>query len=252
LILQTLLDHYPNAKLGSEITETYLKHLQEEYKSDISKMLFATSLCSDDINVSTDFRKVLSRPFTMGGLGGLPYSGLTGMVAFAHHIPDGGDAFIFYGPHIGITDEGELGKMKRPGQKHLTNSCGALMLALERLQRDEEVYVPINSELDYQQITLERIVMPYKQRILEAENPKKEITDVLYLEIHKRIKLLVKMAQKEFHCDRIFLLGAVIINTSPEFTDAVDVRHFEIMEVDHSEATPSSISILKTPAFMDL
>jgi hypothetical protein len=76
--------HYPNAKSGDDITESYLTLLEKEYNSDLRKMLFATSVCSDDVNVSTDFRRVLSRPFTMGGLGGLPYSGFTGMVAFSH------------------------------------------------------------------------------------------------------------------------------------------------------------------------
>jgi hypothetical protein len=249
---QFLLTEYPNAETGESVTNKYLDFLEKEYQSDLTKMLFATSLCADDVNVSTDFRKVLARPFTMGGLGGLPYSGLTGMVAFAHHIPDGGDAFIFYGPHIGISDNGELGKMRRPGQSKLTNSCGALMLGLERLQQQNEVYVPINSEMDYQQILLERTVMPYKQRILEAQNPKKEITEVFYEEIHKKIQLLVTISKKEFPCERIFLLGGIIINTSPEFSDMVDVRNFQVVNTNEIEDEPFDISILETPAFKDL
>jgi hypothetical protein len=249
---QFVLKEYPNAETGENVTNKYLNFLEKEYQSDLAKMLFATSLCSDDVNVSTDFRKVLARPFTMGGLGGLPYSGLTGMVAFAHHIPDGGDAFIFYGSHIGITDDGELGKMRRPGQSKLTNSCGALMLGLERLQQQSEVYVPINSEIDYQQILLERTVTPYKQRILEAENPKKEITEVFYEEIHKKIQLLVKMSKKEFPCERIFLLGGIIINTSPEFNDMVDVRNFQVININEIEDKSFDISTLETAAFKDL
>lgn len=248
---QFVLNEYPKAETGTAVTDKYLTFLEKEYKVDLSKMLFATSLCSDDVNVSTDFRKVLSRPFSMGGLGGLPFSGFTGMVAFAHHIPDGGDAFIFYAPHIGITDAGELGKMIRPGQSRLTNSCGALMLGLERLQQTE-VYVPENSEMDYQQVLLERTVMPYKQRILEASNPKKEITEVFYEEIHKKIQLLVKMTKKEFSCERIFLLGGIIINTSPEYNDMVDVRNFQVVHTNEIDDIPFDISILETPAFKDL
>lgn len=249
---QFVLKEYPNAETGSAVTTKYLNFLEKEYRSDLKKMLFATSLCSDDVNISTDFRKVLARPFTMGGLGGLPYSGLTGMVAFAHHIPDGGDGFIFYGPHIGISDDGELGKMRRPGQSRSTNSCGALMLGLERLQQQREVYVPVNSELDYQQILLEQTVMPYKQRILEAPNAKKEITEVFYEEINKKIQLLVKMSKKEFPCERVFLLGGIIINTSPEFNDMVDVRNFQVINTNEMEDGSFDISILETPAFRDL
>lgn len=247
-----VLNEYPTAETGTAVTDKYLNFLEKEYHADLSKMLFATSLCSDDVNVSTDFRKVLSRPFTMGGLGGLPFSGITGMVAFAHHIPDGGDAFIFYGPHIGITDDGELGKMIRPGQSRLTNSCGALMLGLERLQQQGEVYVPLSSEMDYQQVLLERTVMPYKQRIQGANNPKKEITEVFYEEIHKKIQLLVRMTKKEFSCDRIFLLGGIIINTSPDLNDMVDVRNFQVVHTNEVDDKPFDISILETPAFKDL
>ena len=243
---------YPNAQTGAQVTETYLKFLQNEYHADLSKMLFATSLCCDDINISTDFRKVLTRPFTMGGLGGLPYAGFTGMVAFAHHVPDSGEAFIFYGPHIGITDEGELGKMRRPGQQHLTNSCGALMLSLQRLQ-EKEGDNPINLELDNQQLMLDHTIFPYKERILSASSPQQEITEVIYEEIHKRIKRLVEMSKLEFNCDRIFLLGGIIINTSPEYNDAVEVRNFEVVDIGELSSTVDySHSIMETEAFKSL
>lgn len=252
-IKATVNKHYPNAKTGAEITDSYLALLETEYKSDLKKMLFATSVCSDDVNVSTDFRKVLSRPFTMGGLGGLPFSGFTGMVAFSHHIPDGGDAFIFYGPHIGITDEGELGRMRRIGQERLTNSCGALMLALERFNKKEEepMYVPQNVYYDQQQIQLEQSLMPFKHDIIHAENPKKAITDYTYIAIDQQIKQLVKMSIKEFSCRRIFLLGGVIINTSEEFNDYVDVRNFDVINTEQPDSFVSE-SIMETEAFKNL
>lgn len=229
---------YPNAKSGDKVTEKYLAYLEKKYGSDLDKMLFATSLCSDDINVSTDFTKVLKRPFTMGGLGGLPCSGITGMVAFGHHIPDEGDAFIFYGPHIGITDEGTLGKMKRPGQQKESNSCGALMLALNRMKR-ENTYIPIGLDCDHQQIQLERTVMPYKERILKAENQEKEITEVTYENINRQIHFLIDKARDEFLTERIFLLGGIVINTSQDYHDFVDVRNFEVLDIKKGESTIS-------------
>ena len=252
-IKQTVNKHYPNAKTGAEVTESYLSLLEKEYKSDLKKMLFATSVCSDDVNVSTDFRRVLSRPFTMGGLGGLPYSGFTGMVAFSHHIPDGGDAFIFYGPHIGMTDDGELGRMRRIGQARLTNSCGALMLALERFQKnnDEATYIPQSVHYDYQQIQLEQSLMPFKYEITHSDNPKKAITDFTYTTIDRQIKQLVKMSVKEFSCERIFLLGGVIINTSEEFNDYVDVRNFDVIDTKNPDVF-EPISILEMDAFKNL
>ncbi len=246
-----VLREYPNAQTGEHVTEKYLGFLADEYKSNLRKMLFATSLCSDDVNVSTDFRRVLQRPFTMGGLGGLPFTGYTGMVAFAHHIPDGGDGFIFYGPHIGITEAGELGRMRRQGQKHLTNSCGALMLALERFKDGSGSPLSDTPFLDYQQMQLEESLLPFKDEILESENPAKAITDATYKVIHRRIRKLAGLAKSEFACDRLFLLGGVIINTHPEAPDYVDVRHFEVSNInDLEEIKPQSI--LNSEAFKSL
>jgi hypothetical protein len=250
-IEQRIKEHYPNAETGSYITEKYLSYLSEHYQEDLSKMLFATSVCADDINVSTDFRRVLTRPFTLGGLGGIPFAGFTGMVAFSHHIPDNGSAFIFYGPHIGITDDGELGKMRRPGQTAWSNSCGALMLALSRLEMEDDVYVPMNVEYDYQQVLLERTVMPFKHEILMAENRKKAITEVTYKNIDKQLHFLIRKAKDEFRCNRIYLLGAIIINTSPGFHDYVDVRNFEVIELHHLEPLTSE-SIMQQEAFKSL
>jgi hypothetical protein len=250
-IEQKIREHFPNAETGAKITEKYLAYLSDHYNEDLKKMLFATSICADDINVSTDFRRVLTRPFTLGGLGGLPFAGFTGMVAYGHHIPDGGSGFILYGPHIGITDEGELGRMRRPGQATLSNSCGALMLALHRLATEDDIYVPMNVEYDYQQILLERSVMPFKHDILTAENPKKTITDVTYRNIDKQLHFLIQKAKDEFRCKRIFLLGVVIINTSEAHHDYVDVRNFEVIELQKL-APIASESIMNQAAFKAL
>ena len=49
----------------------------------------------------------------MGGLDGFPFTGLTGMGAFASHVPDDGAVFVYYGPHIGITKDGVIGEIHR-------------------------------------------------------------------------------------------------------------------------------------------
>ena len=115
----------------------------------------------------------------MGGLGGIPFSGETGMTAFAHHIPDNGSAFIFYGPHIGVTLDGELGRMYRPRMENPGNSCGALMLALDRFKTDSS-YAPTVRDDDYQQMTLEKSLLSKREEIVSAENPAKKITEETY------------------------------------------------------------------------
>lgn len=224
--------HYPDAMDAKDTSIHFLGKMQLEYKIDISKVLMATSVCSDDINVpSTTFFNVLFGPFIMGGLGGIPFAGLTGMTAFAHHIPDQGSAFIFYGPHIGITLDGQLGKMYRPRQEETGNSCGALMLALDRFQ--DESYKPVVNDDDYQQMKLQESLLPYKEEILKSENPQKAITEAAYKVIHEKVYSFLKECKDEFHVDRVTLLGGVIINTDYGLDDYFDTLNFEVVHLKH-------------------
>ena len=222
--------HFPEAKDAKDTSIHYLGKMQIEHNIDISKVLMATSVCSDDINIpSTTFFNVLFGPFIMGGLGGLPFVGQTGMTAFAHHIPDEGSAFIFYGPHIGITMEGELGKMYRPRQEETGNSCGALMLALDRLH--DQNYSPVMTDDDYQQMKLEESLLPYRDEILASDNKAKAITEATYKIIDKKIHEHLQTCKDEFHVDRVTLLGGIIINTDYGLDDYFDARNFEVVDM---------------------
>jgi len=221
---------FPNAMDAKDTSIHYLGKMQLEHKIDISRVLMATSVCSDDINVpSTTFFNVLFGPFIMGGLGGIPFVGRTGMTAFAHHIPDEGSAFIFYGPHIGITLDGDMGKMYRPRQESTGNSCGALMLALSRL--GDENYKPVINDDDYQQMKLEESLLPYRDDIVNSDNPEKAITEATYEIIHKKVKENVMACKDEFHGDRVTLLGGIIINTDYGLDDYFDAKNFEVIDL---------------------
>ncbi|MEM8762970.1 MAG: hypothetical protein AAGD88_04105 [Bacteroidota bacterium] len=222
--------YFPNAKDAKDTSIHYLGKMQIEHKIDISKVLMATSVCSDDINVpSTTFFNVLFGPFIMGGLGGLPFAGQTGMTAFAHHIPDEGSAFIFYGPHIGLTLDGDLGKMYRPRQEDMGNSCGALMLALSRFQ--DTSYVPVLNDDDYQQMKLEESLLPYREEIMDSNHKEQAITEATYKVIDKKIHEHIKSCKDEFHVDKVTLLGGIIINTDYGLDDYFDAKNFEVIDV---------------------
>lgn len=223
-------EHFPNAMDAKDTSIHYLGKMQIEQDINISKVLMATSVCSDDINVpSTTFFNVLFGPFIMGGLGGLPFAGQTGMTAFAHHIPDEGSAFIFYGPHIGITLDGDLGKMYRPRQEQTGNSCGALMLALSRFQ--DSTYKPVLNDDDYQQMKLEESLLPYREQIMASENGQKAITEATYEIINKKIHEHLRSCKDEFHVDQVALLGGIIINTDYGLDDYFDARNFEVIDI---------------------
>lgn len=227
---QIVKTHFPKSMDAKDTSIHYLGRMQIEHNIDVSKVLMATSVCSDDINVpSTTFFNVLFGPFIMGGLGGLPFSGQTGMTAFAHHIPDEGSAFIFYGPHIGVTLEGDLGKMYRPRQESAGNSCGALMLALNRFQDSD--YKPRINDDDYQQMKLEESLLPYRNQILDSDNPQKTITEATYEIIDKKVHEHLQNCKDEFKVDKVTLLGGIIINTEYGLDDYFDTRNFEVIDV---------------------
>lgn len=226
-----VLEHYPEARDAKDVSITYLGRMQTECGLDASRTLMATSLCSDDINIpATTFFSNLFGPFFMGGLGGLPFSGETGMTAFAHHVPDKGSAFLFYGPHIGVTMDGDLGKMYRPRQEKPGASCGALMLALSRFQADP-AHKPTIRPDDYQQGTLEALLAPYAETFLAAENPAKAITEAAYKLIDRKVHEYVHKCRREFKVDRIALLGGVIVNTAYGMDDYLATRNFEVIDL---------------------
>ncbi len=206
----------------------FLGLLKQKHRFDISRMLMATSLCSDEVNNhGASFFNVLNGPFRMGGLGGFPFCGLTGTTAFAHHIPDGGSAFIFYGSHIGITNQGKLGEVWRPGQQKAGKSCGALMNALNRFGDAE--YKPGFLENDFQQFFLEKTLIGQRDKILESAEPEWAITENAYLQIDKMIHENIHQTKKEFHVKRIALLGGIIINTDSGLDDYFIPKNFEVM-----------------------
>jgi len=224
--------HFPDALDTRDTSIKYLGLLQNGHSIDVSKILLATSLCSDDMNIpSTNFFRVVLGPFFLGGLGGLPFAGITGMTAFAHHIPDNGSAFIFYGPHIGITLDGTLGRMYRPRQEESGFCCGALMLALERFK--DEKFKPLLKEEDYQQTMLERQLFAYREEILADKIPERCITEKAFIRIDEMVHHYLTQTKKEFKVNKITLLGGIIVNTDYGIDDYFEVRNFEVISTRH-------------------
>lgn len=117
--------------------------------------MLADSICSDDVNSIEYLPRAYEMlgPFKMGGLDGFPFTGLTGMGAFAGHVPEDGAVFIYYAPHIGICKEGIVGEIHRVGQSKTSGCCGASKAALGKLTRGELVVGHV-TELDYQMNTI--------------------------------------------------------------------------------------------------
>jgi len=234
-------EHYPNATAESAFIEKVWDVLKDNGRIDLSKVLLVNSLCADDIvplhesdipSIKSEkkLKKHFLGPFSMGGLAGIPYSGITGLLTVAHHVPEGGSVLFAYGPHIGISDHGELGKLFRPGQHKESAACGALSLALKHFRSSPD-YIPPYDDDDTEQMTLERRLLPFRTQILAAENPLHVATEITYTIIHDLIHRYVRTQKSQFECEYITLVGGIMINTSSYFEDYIDLRHLSVLRV---------------------
>jgi hypothetical protein len=108
--------------------------------------------------------------FLQGGLDGYPFAGKTGLGAFSHHVPERGAAMMFFGPHVGITNAGEVGRVVRPGQSAPSDCCGAATAGLKKLEAGGITHKPHcdYARDDYQQEALEQFLLAHAREILDA------------------------------------------------------------------------------------
>ena len=82
--------------------------------------LFADSTCPDEIshnNPAEDIKLMFGNrwggTFSLGGLGGLPFTGTTGWKAMSSHVPGNGNIIALYAPHTGLDFKGNVGQVHR-------------------------------------------------------------------------------------------------------------------------------------------
>jgi hypothetical protein len=228
--LQVIHQHYPHASTTIDSVNKFIDFVESVLDLEPSQVMYADSICSDDVN-SIQYPARMQEflgPFKMGGLDGFPFTGLTGMAAFASHVPDEGAVAIYYGPHIGITKEGVIGEIHRHGQAKNTGCCGAAKGALNKLINNA-IRADWVTELDYQMNTIEQIVWKEKTRITSAALPLKEATEVIYEAIDKRIEALV--AGTKYNCKYLLLFGAIHINSDTEMGSFNEARKFDVIDL---------------------
>lgn len=228
--LKIIRQWYPNAITTIDSVNRLIDFIEEHLDLEPEQVMLADSVCSDDVNsIQYPARtKELLGPFKMGGLDGFPFTGLTGMGAFASHVPDNGAVFIYYGPHIGITKTGTIGEIHRFGQHKNSACCGAAKGALAKLMNDQIIEGNV-TDLDYQMNTIEQILLKQKERILTAPTPLFEATEVIYEAIDARICELV--AKTTYNCKYVILMGAVLINSDTDMGSYTSAKRFEVIEL---------------------
>ena len=203
---------YPNALSTSDTVAAFLDLMRRRLGTEPNKIMVADSICSDDLNTIEYPKRAYEMlgPFRLGGLDGFPFAGLTGMSAFAHHVPVDGAVFVFHGPHIGVSKEGDTGVILRPGQTHHSSCCGAVRAAIDKLASGKIVPGEL-TELDYQQNTIEQLLLAQRDRIAKARCAMAESTEIMYSAIEERIDMLASRTQ--FPCRYLVIMGGVLINS---------------------------------------
>ncbi|WP_298860029.1 hypothetical protein [uncultured Gimesia sp.] len=226
---QIVQRHYPNAVTCTQVAEENLNYIEQELGGDRRTTLLASSRCADDLVATNQtLNQEFDGPFHLGGLAGFPFTGKTGMTAYANHIHEGGTAFILYGPHIGIAADGSIGNMLRPGQSRCTSTCGALVGAVTQIESGR---APASEYDDFQQPQIIKMLSPYQGRIFSASAPIQEATQICYELIHEQINQILDATINEFSCKRIVLVGGILINTDVGAEDYMTVENSEYIDL---------------------
>lgn len=151
--------------------------------------VFTQSSCPDELNhsdfdedISLLMRQRWGEVFHLGGLAGVPFTGNTGWAAFSHHVPDGGNIFVLFAPHVGLTADGVVGKVHRPGMHHgPTTACGSAIGAYSALKADDTAAsAPSGNMLDYQQEYVTYALAPRMKDILTATSDDEAMSKLAY------------------------------------------------------------------------
>jgi hypothetical protein len=197
--------------------------------------LLATSLCCDELarRLEDDFVKIYGNNFNLGGLSGFPFAGNTGFGAMAAHIPDDGSCLIIYGPHVGISKMGVVGKVERSGIKLVDTCCGSAVAASNYLQGITDggatITTKIQSFTDFQQGAVQELILPHGKRLSNAGNRMVELPYALYDSQDILMQEIVKKGAAGAKKNGIALLGGLQINTGPDTLDYFLPLRFDYM-----------------------
>jgi hypothetical protein len=226
---EALYRYFPRAMPATPVFERS-RLFMTKLGLDPSNTLFGSSLCPDEINnkpggVLDQTNRYWGEQFPLGGLGGVPLVGKTGWGAFSHHCPDNGNIFVLYGPHVGVSEQGDVGKILRVGQDAPTSACGAFVGAYKQTADwqggEEEI-----TGLDMQQQFIRNQLGPMRPMIASAQNPMAELSRKAFSIVDKQLLSIVDLEC----CNKLVLLGGIQVNTPDGLPDHFEPLRFEVHE----------------------
>jgi len=228
-----LKSKFPDAISNDELETSAVKILAEKgYNGE--NTLLATSLCADELarRLEDDFVKAYGNNFNLGGLSGFPFAGNTGFGAMSGHIPDDGYCLIVYGPHVGVSADGTVGKVEREGIELVDNCCGSAIAASNYLKGITDGGAVITTKIqeftDFQQRAVQELILPHGKRLSDAEDRMVELPYALYESQDMLMREIVKKGASGTK-KGLALLGGIQINTGPDTMDYFHPLRFDYM-----------------------
>ena len=228
----TLHASFPGALPGDAVLQRSIAALAP-YGLAPGNTIYGQSICPDEINNEpTDLAALMAKHwgncFPMGGLGGAPFVGKTGFGAFSGHVPDNGNVVILFGPHIAISESGELGAYKRVGQSKISHACGAVLGAYEQCKasssQDDET-----DELDMQQAWLRKHLRKEMSNITCQKEPLQAVMLAAYEAVKEK---LLKCVNTDFGTGKLVLIGGIQINMPAPSVDHFQPLCFTVTSAD--------------------
>jgi hypothetical protein len=224
---------FPGAVTNKDLVTNAVTHLAGKgYKGE--NTLLATSFCCDELarQLEDDFNGVYGNNFNLGGLAGFPFAGKTGFGAMSQHIPDDGYCLIVYGPHVGLSADGTVGKVERSGIDLIDNCCRSATEASKYVTAITDGNAKITTEIqqfiDFQQGAVQQLILPHGKRLADAKDRMAELPFALYDSQDLLMREIVQQGSNGIK-KGLVLLGGVQVNTGPDTLDYFVPLRFDFM-----------------------
>jgi len=239
---------FPGAISNTDLSKRVVKALDAKGFTPENTLL-ATSVCADELArvLEDEFVDIYGTNFNLGGLSGFPFAGNTGWGAMSAHVPDGGYCLTIHGPHVGITQDGVIGKVERSGIALVDSCCGSAIAASNYLKAITDGDASINPNLqsfsDFQQSAVQELILPFGKRLNDANDRMKELPYALYDSQEVMVTDIVTTGKGSIK-KGLAVLGGIQINTGPDTDDYFHPLRFDYYD-ENGEKVADMLSQLK-------
>jgi len=226
---------YPGALTNHDLITKATSKLESKGFTT-SNTLLATSLCCDELarQLEMEFGSIFGKNFNLGGLAGFPFAGNTGFSAMSAHIPDDGCCLLVYGPHVGITADGTVGKVERAGIRKADSCCGSAIAASNYVQGITSgtigVSMNVQSFTDFQQGVVQELILPHGKALEDASSRMEQLPRSLYESQDLLMLEIVKKGSAGIKSGGLVMLGGIQINTRPATLDYFLPMRFDYLD----------------------